>query len=270
MSPLLYQQLEERDAPTSLSGGESNLPQTPRAHKRPPGGGYAGPPTLLSMGGLCSKPTTRTVFLRNLLDSGDVVLFAGRNPGWLLTKVGTWSGFSNVGFLLRDAPNSNSFTLCYSGAPLDAREAPQDDFGRVRVRPLSSFLDAGQFHSVVVRKLAVPLTEAEEQLVRSFATDCEGQTLPSRVTLLMNPGEGGRGSCFCWRNRVERFICSQLVVGMLEQVGRVVKKNREYVPRCGSAREGMVLGPAVRVHLQDPPRGSIWAASSTKSHQILD
>lgn len=213
---------------------------------------YANPATLVVMGGLCSSHKHHP---ETLLNAGDVILFAGRNSRWLVTKVGTWSGFSNVGFLLKHPQDPDRFTLCYSGAPLARGEGDPDesDFGTVRLCPLDEFLEAGQFDQIVVRKLAVPLAEAEEQLVRSFAVGAEGQVLPGRVSLLMAPCEDSlervRCSWCCCLPRVERFFCSELVVEMLERAGRVVKNNREYVPRGGLAKAGRVLGPAMRVDL---------------------
>lgn len=197
-------------------------------------------------------------------DTGDVVLFAGRGVGWYLTKIGTWSGFSNVGFLIRDKPGLDGLLVCYSGAPVTRNSGSGDsrDYGHVRISRLPRFLEVGDFDLLVVRKLWKPLSAEEKGNVDAFARGCKGQVLKSRVSLLMAPVEGtyeGRGlrccglSCCLFEPDVERFFCSELVVGMLERVGRVVKNNNEYVPREGSpdsaTHEGKVLGPAIPVRL---------------------
>lgn len=198
-------------------------------------------------------------------DTGDVVLFAGRGVAWYLTKIGTWSGFSNVGFLIRERPGLDGLLVCYSGAPVSSASVSNDsrDYGLVRISRLPQFLEKGDFDLVVVRKLWKPLSEEEKEHVDAFAKECKGQVLKSRVSLLMAPVEGKldlRGmrccglSCCTFRPDVERFFCSELVVGMLERVGRVVKNNNEYIPVEGGARDsatqgGKVLGPAIPVRL---------------------
>ncbi|GMH37915.1 hypothetical protein BSKO_05799 [Bryopsis sp. KO-2023] len=206
-------------------------------------------------------------------DTGDVVLFGGRGMAAYLSKIGTWSGFTNVGFIIRDRPGLEGLNVCYSGAPVGSRaggEPSDSQYGRVKISSLVRFLEVGQFDVVVVRKLSVPLDADEKSQVESFAKSSKGKVLNNRVTLLM-PAVGYDSivykccslACCSFTEDVERFFCSELVVDMLERVSRVVKNNNEYVPASEDPNnfnnsklgtDGKVLGPAINVKL--PVRSS--------------
>lgn len=220
--------------------------------------------------------------------TGDIVLFAGIGSNYL-TKVGRWSGFSDVGFLIRQKPGVEGLSVCHCGA----QERKSSSGGgssarrRVKVDKFARYINRGNFNVVVVRKLRNGLTAEEEMLVEQFAQESCGKVLNQRVSLLM-ASDSVADECpycccilGCFEPNVERFFCSELVVTMLERVNRVVRDNNVYIARgTRDSREGRLLMPPVSVQVpgrrakvgakslldkEDLPREQSWREISGKS-----
>jgi len=163
------------------------------------------------------------------LETGDVMLFATTGPDNYLARLGSWHQSSQSGFLIRDKSGVEGLHLCHSCLT----EGPQ--LGSTQLISLRQFFAESPFDTVIIRRLCVPLTEEQKRQVASFAHESEGEKFNRKVTLLMQrtdlPWMCASIICLHWsKHSVERFICSELVVKMLQNLEMVKGDNKEYIP----------------------------------------
>lgn len=163
------------------------------------------------------------------LETGDVMLFATTGPDNYLARLGSWHQSSQSGFLVRDRSGVEGLYLCHSSLSQDTH------LGSTQLTSLTQFFAESRFDTVIIRRLCVPLTEEQKRRVASFAQESEGVRFNRKVTLLMQrtdlPWMCASIICFHWsKHSVERFICSELVVKMLQHLELVRGNNKEYIP----------------------------------------
>eukprot|EP00210_Caulerpa_lentillifera_P000243 g236.t1 len=176
-----------------------------------------------------SRSGTSLAAIEPELNTGDVLLFARTGPDTLLAKLGPWHNASSAGFLIREKEGIEGLRLCHPKLSSDPAQ------GNTELTSLDQFLTESAFHTVVVRKLWQPLESEQEAKVLQFSQDSVGKLLNRKVTLLMQRSDIPSICIYTlclhfWPMTVERFICSELVVKMLMNVGRIDGAYTEYYP----------------------------------------
>lgn len=162
------------------------------------------------------------------LQTGDVVLFAGRRCLSTCVQMGTCSEYSHSGFVIRGIDGDDVVYICHSTPNPGGNPDVEGVVRRgVMLNPLEDEMNSGFYSAVSVRKLLIPVNEEEEQKVRDNYQEWKGTPYSGtgRVCNAALDCEDVCECCTCCMNtesvKQQSAFCSELVTQMLQHIKRI-------------------------------------------------